>query len=393
MDVRAITLPVIVLAAALGGCDRQRSTAAPAPSGPSAERVRALGVDPNSPRGRAQTAQLEASESFRTSLRRSFVAGEPWYALALSGGGQWGAFGAGFLKGWTERGDRPQFRVVTGTSTGSLISTFAFLGSTYDDQLGKAYLDIKGDDDIFNKRFLLTALFSSSLYTTGPLRRRLEATITPEVMKAVADEGARGRQLYVGAVDLDAGTFKAFNLTEIAGRGGEQARRDYVDALMASTAIPVLFPPVTIGAATFVDGGIRRNIFAEAVAAELRALGLQRAAPRESTMYCLVNGSLNVGYRQVPRKLLDTARRTVDVLLDESTDGNLLRIYLQAHQATPSLQFRMTLIPPAMCNAVGSEENQFDPALMRCLYDEGRRFAREDPEPWRAEPPLDVSQP
>ena len=42
------------------------------------------------------------------------------HLLAISGGGEDGAFGAGLLYGWTERGDRPQFRLVTGVSTGAL---------------------------------------------------------------------------------------------------------------------------------------------------------------------------------------------------------------------------------------------------------------------------------
>jgi hypothetical protein len=37
--------------------------------------------------------------------------------LELSGGGQYGAFGAGFLNGWSEQGTRPQFDLVTGIST------------------------------------------------------------------------------------------------------------------------------------------------------------------------------------------------------------------------------------------------------------------------------------
>ena len=39
--------------------------------------------------------------------------------LAISGGGDDGAFGSGLLVGWTDAGDRPQFDVVTGVSTGS----------------------------------------------------------------------------------------------------------------------------------------------------------------------------------------------------------------------------------------------------------------------------------
>ncbi len=381
---------VLLLAtlAGLSGCKRERARPQRGPSGPAAEKTRSLGIDPESARGRARALQEDALTSFRASLGRSLATRGTWQYLALSGGGQWGAFGAGFMKGWTERRDRPEFRMVTGTSTGSLIATFAFLGSAYDDALGAAYLGIRGDKDVFEKRFFLSALFSDSLATTGPLRRRLEATITPAILEAVAREAGRGRRLYVGAVDVDGGTFKPFDLTQIASRGGEQARKEYVDALMASTAIPVMFPGVEIAGVTYVDGGLRRNIFLEVVASEVLRLQKEGSAPPDASIYCLINGTLNVGSVQVPRNLLDVARRSVDILLDESTDGNLLRIYLQASKMTPPPAFRITMIPPNMCSAVGSEENKFDPQLMRCLYDEGFKFAKEHPDPWRKEPPL-----
>src|SRR5262249_29464022 len=52
--------------------------------------------------------------------------------LVLSGGGSWGAYGAGFINGWTKRAPdagipRPQFDIVTGISTGALIAPFALL--------------------------------------------------------------------------------------------------------------------------------------------------------------------------------------------------------------------------------------------------------------------------
>ena len=59
----------------------------------------------------------------------------PANLLALSGGSDDGAFGAGLLVGWTEAGTRPEFKLVSGISTGSLIAPFAFLGSAYDPQL------------------------------------------------------------------------------------------------------------------------------------------------------------------------------------------------------------------------------------------------------------------
>lgn len=52
----------------------------------------------------------------------------PAYYLAISGGGDNGAYGAGLLNGWTATGKRPEFKLVTGVSTGALIAPFAFLG-------------------------------------------------------------------------------------------------------------------------------------------------------------------------------------------------------------------------------------------------------------------------
>jgi hypothetical protein len=61
------------------------------------------------------------------------------YYLSISGGGADGAFGAGLLKGWTESGTRPEMWIVTGISTGALIAPFAFIGSSYDDELESLY--------------------------------------------------------------------------------------------------------------------------------------------------------------------------------------------------------------------------------------------------------------
>jgi predicted acylesterase/phospholipase RssA len=330
----------------------------------------------------------------RDTLRRSLAKPGPVHVLALSGGGQWGAFGAGFLKGWTRHGDRPEFQVVTGTSTGSLQATFAFLGKDFDDTVRHAYLDIRGDSDVMKKRFLVTAaLFTDALATTGPLRRRLETYITDAVLSQVASEGAKGRKLFVGAADLGSGAFRAFDLTEIAARGS-LARRDYVDALMASTAIPVAFPPVEIAGRTYVDGGVRRNIFLELVVDELaqrRRREISRGlVAQEATVYCLVNGTLDVGTREVKRRTIDIGKRSVDILLDESTQGNLLRVYLLVQRA--GLRFLMTRIPGEACHAVGSAENQFDSRLMKCLYDKGEEWAQRD-DAWSAEPPLEETGP
>src|SRR5690242_9406096 len=45
----------------------------------------------------------------------------PAVYLAVSGGGENGAYGAGLLTAWSEVGTRPVFKAVTGVSTGALI--------------------------------------------------------------------------------------------------------------------------------------------------------------------------------------------------------------------------------------------------------------------------------
>ena len=74
-----------------------------------------------------EQALLRAAENLGDLPRAEF--------LAISGGGEDGAFGAGLLVGWTASGTRPVFKAVTGISTGALTAPFAFLGSAYDDKL------------------------------------------------------------------------------------------------------------------------------------------------------------------------------------------------------------------------------------------------------------------
>ena len=84
-------------------------------------------------------------------LRREFAYAEktgvreigPANYLAISGGGENGAYGAGLLTGWTALGTRPEFKGVTGVSTGALIAPFAFLGPAYDEQLERFYTTIE----------------------------------------------------------------------------------------------------------------------------------------------------------------------------------------------------------------------------------------------------------
>lgn len=165
--------------------------------------------------------------------------------LAISGGGANGAFTAGFLQGWTESAMRPEFTMVTGVSTGALISPFAFLGPNYDATLKEIYTGIS-TKDILNKRSLLVGLTSDAMADTGPLLKLIQKYVTPEIWEALATEFRKGRQLNVGTTNLDAGRPVIWNLTRIAANEDPNALELIHKILLASASIPVAFPPVLI---------------------------------------------------------------------------------------------------------------------------------------------------
>src|SRR4029453_19259756 len=86
----------------------------------------------------------------------------PTSYLAISGGADNGAFTAGFLNGWTKAGTRPQFKLVTGVSTGALIAPFAFLGPGYDETLKSIYTNVSRRD-IIKDRFFYSVFLGDAM--------------------------------------------------------------------------------------------------------------------------------------------------------------------------------------------------------------------------------------
>ena len=127
--------------------------------------------------------------SMRMEFERAFArqghqlrSASPVTFLALSGGQEDGAFGAGLLFGWSQRGGRPEFQIVTGTSTGALAAPFAFLGPEFDWALEAMYTKT-GIDDIVDARYLVAAVNSDAMMDTEPLARTIAKYLSPSVLR------------------------------------------------------------------------------------------------------------------------------------------------------------------------------------------------------------------
>lgn len=185
--------------------------------------------------------------------------------LALSGGGDYGAFGAGFLTGWGTVQDaqwrRPEFDVVTGVSTGALLAPFAFIGN--EKSVGTVEDFYRNPrKDWVRERGVLFFLPSNPSFATIPgLERDIRAVMDAEFVANVAQRSRDGAVLLVSATDLELGRQKYWNVgaeAEKAQTSGNEKTME--DMLLASAAIPGVFPPIEIGESVYADGGVSANV-------------------------------------------------------------------------------------------------------------------------------------
>jgi hypothetical protein len=167
----------------------------------------------------------------------------PAHVLAISGGGDAGAFAAGLLSGWSSRGTRPQFRLVTGISAGALIAPFAYLGPAYDDVIRTVATSV-GPDDVFDRRNVLAGLASDGMADSAPLASLIEKYVTPETLAAIAAEYSKGRALQIATTDLDSGRPVIWNMGAIAASQTPGALQLFRKIMIASASIPGVVSPV-----------------------------------------------------------------------------------------------------------------------------------------------------
>src|ERR1700738_3762170 len=121
--------------------------------------------------------------------------------LAISGGAEDGAFGAGLLVGWSDAGTRPVFDLVTGVSSGALIAPFAFLGREHDSQLREIFTKY-GRKDIFTYN-VPGLLEGSALVDDAQTGHVVSKYVDEAFLEEIARERIKGPVLFIGTTNLD----------------------------------------------------------------------------------------------------------------------------------------------------------------------------------------------
>jgi hypothetical protein len=384
----AASVPALSLAAACSSLERGMPTPESI-----VEQATVLGI-PNARFWPDTQGQALAREAIAAQQReRTAIGGAgrlpPAAFLAVSGGGENGAFGAGLLCGWYDSGTIPVFKLATGVSTGAMIAPFAFLGGSYYERLRTLYTTIT-PSDVLEKRGIFGALFSDALADTTPLLRLIARYCDQRMLADIADAYRKGRILLIGTTNLDEQRPVIWNIGAIAASGRPGALDLVHKILLASAAIPGAFPPVMIDVEAagrkyqemHVDGGAVVQTFLYPPDISLRADLRLPEFRRERIAYIIRNGRLDPHSVDVERRLLSITGRTISTMIHYSGYNDIIRIYATTRR--DGVGYNLAFIET---DFLEYEHEQFDPAYMKALFDYGYARGRAGYR-WRKAPPI-----
>lgn len=326
--------------------------------------------------------------------------------LMLSGGGQWGAFGAGMLKAVHERKQLPDFQIITGVSTGALQS---ILVTTGEFQLLEKQYQIKDQKDLVIEGGLNDVTGKGSLYDTAPLRKKIESLLCEDDQCArIASIADSDKRLFIGMVELGTGHFKSVDVSHIAkaayskNAAGKDnaltpmAARDCITGVaMASAAMPGFFTPVRINGKAYTDGGTRYSVF-EASASQVA----NEVKNRDVRIYMLRNGPTVLRHDGTvvegkPEKNVDAdpnikhvALRAYSTIVNQSEVSSIAVLRLARPKgdirfATADGYLGQALCPLPKPKKPGGLAPVFDKDFMQCLIGWGGTKAGRVGGPWR----------
>jgi predicted acylesterase/phospholipase RssA len=317
--------------------------------------------------------------------------------LVISGGGDWGAFGAGVLKGWgrvTGELAKPQFDVVTGVSTGAMIAPFAFLGDDESiERIVKLYRNPQKDWTA-SRGLLFFLPNNPSFFALPGLEREMRAVLDRPLLERIVAEGATGRSLIVNTTNIDLGDMRAWDIvaeakTALAGQNEEHVYR----ILLASAGIPAIFPARSIGDYLYVDGAITGNILYRARVREDESIPARWAAkhpklPMPRLRYWVIfNNQFRFPPQVTQERWPDIMSRATIMATQTSTVNSMRHLYAMAEIARlkhrVDVEVRIMAVPDYW---VPPKPGTFEAEVMNELADLGEKMGA-DPASWRTDPP------
>jgi predicted patatin/cPLA2 family phospholipase len=308
--------------------------------------------------------------------------------LAISGGAEDGAFGAGLLVGWSDAGTRPVFDMVTGVSSGALIAPFAYLGGEHDAQLREIFTKY-GRKDIFTYN-VPGLLEGSALVDDAPLARLIEKYVDAAFLQEIARERIKGRILLIGTTNLDTQRPVMWDMGRIAMSNNRDAIVLFRKILLASATLPGVFAPVRIqvrvGGQDYdelhVDGGVTRQVFIAPSLFSLASRDQKSGRPAtKARLFVIRNGKIDPEWQSVSENVLSITQRSISTLIKNQGIGDLYRIYSITKR--DGIDFNLASIPADFADTSGEP---FDQKYMIALFDRGYDLASHNYS-WMKAPP------
>lgn len=225
-------------------------------------------------------------------------------AIVMSGAGARGPLQVGALRALLEAGIRPNF--IVGTSAGAINAVLLAARGLTEESLAQIHAQWKrvSASAIYPGGLLKMAWRvlrgEDSLYPSDGLRKLIDAGLPV----GVTTFGDLSLPLYITAVDLISSRLFLF---------GEDSRVPLADAVMASSAIPGLHPPVMYHGLQLVDGGVLANAAA--------SVAMEKGATKVWT--------LNAGYggetQGVAKGVVEVLNNTVTTMMAQSLLEDLAR--------------------------------------------------------------------
>lgn len=297
----------------------------------------------------------------------------PVQILAVSGGGQYGAYGAGLLVGWTHTGQRPEFDVITGISSGAFVASITFLGPKWDWLLTKVFTTTT-TKELIKTQPVRSLLTTQSLSSSAPMKALIDRDVNREFCDDVRAQHCRGRRCFIGTMNQNTRRVVIWDLGAIACSGRPDADDLVRKVLLAAAAVPFLLPAVefnvTVNGVNYReahnDGGTVCQSF---VRLPPSAPPTDPADPAKrwlagSKTYVIAGGKVFLDPVEGRPSVLGRARGAASGSLYALYRADLWRVYSIC--VASGMEFRHAAVPQDA--VVSPSAFEFDPVAMTKLY-------------------------